>query len=104
MPAVTDIAALVDDARAGGLDVELHERGALSRIAPSVGVTLYRITQEAIANAARHAPNARTDLDLAVAREGASLVVESDGPTRPVPPAVIRARRLLSLRTDRDDQ
>jgi signal transduction histidine kinase len=87
LPMVTDIAALVDDARAGGLDVELHKRGDLSRIAPTVGVTLYRITQEALANAARHAPEARTALDIAVAGEGASLVVESDGPTKPVPPA-----------------
>jgi signal transduction histidine kinase len=87
LPMVTDIAALVDDARAGGLDVELHKRGNLSRIAPTVGVTLYRITQEALANAARHAPDARTALDIAVAGGGASLVVESDGPTKPVPPA-----------------
>jgi signal transduction histidine kinase len=87
LPTVMDIAGLVDDARAGGLDVELHKRGDLSRIAPTVGVTLYRITQEAIANAARHAPNARTALDLAVDGGAASLVVDSDGPTVPVPPA-----------------
>jgi signal transduction histidine kinase len=86
LPMVADIAALVDDARAGGLDVELHKQGDLSRIAPTVGVTLYRITQEALANAARHAPDARTALDIAVAGGGASLVVESDGPTKPVPP------------------
>jgi signal transduction histidine kinase len=87
LPRVTDIAALVDDARAGGLDVELHRQGDLSRIAPTVGVTLYRITQEALANAARHAPKARTALDLAVDGGGASLVVESNGPTVPAPAA-----------------
>jgi signal transduction histidine kinase len=87
LPTVTDIGALVDDARAGGLVVELHRQGDLSRIAPTVGVTLYRITQEALANAARHAPNARTALDIAVDGAGASLVVDSDGPTAPGPPA-----------------
>jgi signal transduction histidine kinase len=87
LPTVTDIAALVDDARAGGLDVALRREGDLSRIAPTVGVTLYRITQEALANAARHSPQARTALDIAVDRAGASLVVDSDGPTVPEPAA-----------------
>jgi signal transduction histidine kinase len=87
LPTVMDIAALVDDARAGGLDVALQREGDLSRLAPTVGVTLYRITQEALANAARHSPNARTALEIAVDGRGASLVVDSDGPTAPGPQA-----------------
>jgi signal transduction histidine kinase len=87
LPTVMDIAALVDDARAGGLDVALQREGDLSRLAPTVGVTLYRITQEALANAARHAPNARTALEIAVDGGGASLVVDSDGPIAPRPQA-----------------
>jgi signal transduction histidine kinase len=81
LPSVADIATLVDDARSGGLDVHLRKRGDLSRIAPRVGVTLYRIGQEALANAARHAPHARTALEIEVAAGRASLVVESNGPT-----------------------
>jgi signal transduction histidine kinase len=81
LPSATDIAMLVDDARVGGLAVELRERGDLSRIAPSVGVALYRISQEALANAARHAPRARTVLEMEVAGGVVSLVVESHGPT-----------------------
>jgi signal transduction histidine kinase len=46
LPSTTDIRALVDHARAGGLSVELETRGDLSLIAPSVGVALYRIAQE----------------------------------------------------------
>ena len=64
VPTASEIPALVDQARAGGLDVELHTRGDLSRIPPSVGLALYRIAQEALANAARHAPRARTTLGL----------------------------------------
>ncbi len=60
LPAASEIPALVEDARAGGLPVELRMRGDLSTLAPSVGVTVYRIAQEALANAARHAPRART--------------------------------------------
>jgi signal transduction histidine kinase len=85
LPSARDIPALVGDARAGGLTLELRERGDLSQIAPSVGVALYRITQEALANAARHAPQARTVLELEVAGGRASLLVESNGPAATAP-------------------
>ncbi len=81
LPSARDIRTLVDDAQAGGLAVELHTRGDLSRIAPSVGVAIYRIVQEALANAAQHAPLARTVLGLEVADGRASLVAETTGPT-----------------------
>jgi signal transduction histidine kinase len=77
----SEIPELVDDARTGGLEVELHTRGDLDRIAPSVGVALYRIGQEALANAARHAPRARTVLAIEVADGSASLIAETTGPT-----------------------
>jgi signal transduction histidine kinase len=81
LPSAREILELVDDARAGGLAVELWTRGDLSRIAPSVGVALYRISQEALANAARHAPRARTVLGIEVADGRACLVAETTGPT-----------------------
>jgi signal transduction histidine kinase len=81
VPSATDITTLVDDARAGGLAVELRERGDLSAIPSSVGLALYRIAQEALANAARHAPNARTVLEIDVAPRAASVVAETSGPT-----------------------
>jgi signal transduction histidine kinase len=79
--AASEIPALVDQARAGGLDVELRARGDLSLIAPGVGAALYRISQEALANAARHAPRAHTVLAIEVADGRASLVAETTGPT-----------------------
>jgi signal transduction histidine kinase len=81
LPAVGDIAALVDHARAGGLDVRLRTQGDLSRVAPTVGVALYRIAQEALANAARHAPRALTVIEIEIAGGQASLVAETTGPT-----------------------
>jgi signal transduction histidine kinase len=85
LPSTEDIATLVDDARAGGLAVALRKRGDLTQISPSAGVALYRIAQEALANAARHAPRARTVLEIEVASGRASLVVESNGPTAAKP-------------------
>jgi signal transduction histidine kinase len=66
LPTAADIPVLVDEARAGGLAVELRLRGDLGAVEPGVGVAVYRITQEALANAARHAPRARTVLALDV--------------------------------------
>jgi signal transduction histidine kinase len=78
--AASEIPALVDEARAGGLAVELRTRGDLARIPPSVGVALYRIAQEALANAARHAPGARTMLGLELANGRVKLLAETSGP------------------------
>ena len=76
----SEIPALVDDARAGGLAVELRVRGDVAVIAPSVGLGVYRIAQEALANAARHAPRARTVLGLDVDDAHVCLVAETIGP------------------------
>jgi signal transduction histidine kinase len=81
LPSANDIRALVDDADAGGLEVELRTRGELALIPPAVGVALYRIGQEALANAASHAPRARTVVEIEVADGQARFVAETTGPT-----------------------
>ena len=80
VPTASEIPALVEHARAGGLAVELHTRGDLSRIPPRVGLALYRIAQEALANAARHAPRARTMFGLELANGRVELLAETSGP------------------------
>jgi signal transduction histidine kinase len=85
VPSAGEIPALVEDARAGGLAVELRMRGDPSAIAAGVGVALYRIAQEALANAARHAPRARTVLRLDMGDGRARLIAETSGPTATAP-------------------
>jgi signal transduction histidine kinase len=51
-----------------------------------VGVALYRIAQEALANAARHAPLARTVLGVELTDRQVDLVAETSGPAG-IPPA-----------------
>jgi signal transduction histidine kinase len=80
LPSAADVAALVEQARIAGLAVELRTRGDLSRIPQTVGVAVYRIAQEALANAARHAPRARTVLELELAGGQVRLVAETSGP------------------------
>jgi signal transduction histidine kinase len=45
---------LVDGYRTAGLPVELDVQGGTDHVAPVASVTLYRVVQEALANAARH--------------------------------------------------
>jgi signal transduction histidine kinase len=80
-PTASGIRALVDQARAGGLAVELEMRGDVSQVPPGVGVALYRIAQEVLANAVRHAPRARTVLRLELGAREVRLVSETRGPT-----------------------
>jgi signal transduction histidine kinase len=99
-PSASDIATLVDQARAGGLDVELRTSGDVGGLAPSVGVALYRIAQEAVGNAARHSPRARTVLGIEVGEGRASLVAETTGatPARPAGDVERRGYGLLGMR------
>jgi signal transduction histidine kinase len=80
LPSVAEIPALVDQAKAGGLAVELRMRGDLSSIPPGVAVAVYRIAQEALANAARHAPRARTSLGLELSNGRVEVIAETKGP------------------------
>ena len=99
VPSASEIPALVDQARTGGLAVELRMRGDFARIPPGVGVAVYRIVQEALANAARHAPHARTMLGLELASGRVELLAETSGTSR----RTIRLRaRTTPLRADRD--
>jgi signal transduction histidine kinase len=80
VPRVSEIPALVEQARTGGLAVELSTRGDLSGIPPSVGLAVYRIAQEALANAAHHAPRAHTMVRLELTTGRVLLVAETRGP------------------------
>ena len=80
LPTAAEIPELVDQARAGGLAVEFRTEGDLNRIPPGVGLAVYRIAQEALANAARHAPRARTVLGLELTNGRVAIVAETTGP------------------------
>jgi signal transduction histidine kinase len=69
-PELADILALVDADRAAGADVQLELDPAPDAPA-AVGLTAYRIVQEALANAARHAPGA--PVQVSVRAEPAAL-------------------------------
>ncbi|MEU9959449.1 histidine kinase [Streptomyces sp. NPDC050982] len=89
--AVASIDGLVESSRAAGAAVELLRSGAFRQLAPAAGHTAYRIAQEGLTNAHKHAPGA--PITLALRYEPDSLVVEvANGPApagAPDAPAVI---------------
>ncbi|MEU3057448.1 sensor histidine kinase [Streptomyces griseus] len=63
-PGDSDIARLVGDAAASGLPVELSVHGDASGLPPAVGRAAHRVVQEALTNAAKHAPGASVTVEL----------------------------------------
>ena len=58
-PSTAELAALAAESTAVGLPTELVEDGDPQLASPVVGRTVYRIVQEALTNAHKHAPGAR---------------------------------------------
>jgi signal transduction histidine kinase len=83
LPTTGDIATLVDEARAAGLAVELRVRGDLSAMGSGAGVAAYRIAQEALSNAARHAPHARTVLEVSLGDGDVEVLAQTTGRLQP---------------------
>ncbi|RAO41589.1 Sensor histidine kinase YxjM [Micromonospora noduli] len=77
-PDLTDLGAMVDAARRAGLPVTLDaEPVDDDRVPAPVGLAAYRIVQEGLANAARHAAGAAVRVTVRVGRSGLGVRVEN---------------------------
>jgi signal transduction histidine kinase len=72
-PGLGAVDELVSGTRAAGLPLEVHVDGAVDDLPASVDVAAYRLVQEALTNALRHAG---TDTSLTVRRERERVTVE----------------------------
>ncbi|MBT2418804.1 sensor histidine kinase [Streptomyces sp. ISL-22] len=79
-------ALLVERARAAGLAVELAVTGEERPLAATVDRAMYRIVQEALTNAARHAGPAKVVVRLGYADGELTIDVEDDGTADPSSP------------------
>ena len=82
---MADIADLIDTVRAAGLAVEYSPAGDLGAISPTVGLGLYRIAQESLANVTKHAPGYGATVCLDVTTTTARLEISNNTAT-PVRP------------------
>jgi len=79
-PGLHQLAALVDEARAvSGTSIRLIVRGPVTPLDPGVELTAYRIVQEALTNARRHAAGAAVDIELDYQPDALHLQVRDSG-------------------------
>lgn len=77
LPTADDLPALVGEFRAAGQAVDLAVSGDLSRLTAPVGLGLYRVAQESLANVAKHATDAPAEVELEVTARQARLTVRN---------------------------
>lgn len=77
-----DVARLVDSTRAGGITVTVHKVGELERLPAAVSREAFRIVQEGLTNAIRHAgrPADQLEVDLSISLDESGLLLELTNP------------------------
>jgi len=83
-PGLRQLNELLDEAReAAGTGTRLILHGAPITLDPGVELAAYRIVQEALTNARRHAPGAAVDVELHYFDDRLQLLVRDNGPGPP---------------------
>jgi signal transduction histidine kinase len=96
-PGVQDVDALVGSARTAGLSVDLAITGTPRRLPAGLALTVFRIVQESLTNAARHAAGSRVGVHLRYEPDAVEVaVVDSGG--QPAHTAPGGGRGLLGMR------
>lgn len=80
LPGIDEVPALIESVRQAGTEVVLSIDGDQPQVPPSIGVTVYRIVQEALTNAMRHAAGAKVKVELSYSSSDIGVVVMDDGP------------------------
>jgi signal transduction histidine kinase len=80
VPGIADLVSLVEQVRIAGVDVSLAIEGDITMLPATTGSTVYRIVQEALTNAAKHAPGALVTVRAAVLRRVVEVDIDSAGP------------------------
>ena len=79
LPGVDGLPALVERFRSAGAEVTLSVDGDTGQLHATTGLAVYRIVQEALTNAAKHAHGAPTAVRLTVDADTVRLAVDSAG-------------------------
>jgi signal transduction histidine kinase len=76
---IGDLQQLVDDLRAAQTDVRLEVQGDPDEVPATIGLTAYRIVQESLTNASRHAPGALATVCVEIRETAVDVVIDSSG-------------------------
>jgi signal transduction histidine kinase len=77
-PRTNELADLVAQARAAGLDVDLRVEGDPLTLPLGIDLSLYRIAQEALTNARKHSSGARAEVVLRYRERDVELAVDNE--------------------------
>jgi signal transduction histidine kinase len=93
-PRLDRLSELVDSHRSAGGEARLNVRGNIRPLSATIELSAYRIVQEALTNARRHAPGARVDVELDYFGDRLAVRVIDDGSSVPVTSVDDRAKRM----------
>lgn len=79
-PVLAELVALVDRVRATGLPVTLTLTGPVGDVGGGVGLSAFRVVQEALTNSLQYAGGAPTRVTVTCSDAALDVVVEDDGP------------------------
>ncbi|WP_240197670.1 sensor histidine kinase, partial [Nonomuraea lactucae] len=80
-PGLQQLLELIDETRTlTGTSTRLIVRGPITTLDPGVELTAYRIVQEALTNARRHAPGAAVDVEIHYVGDALHVRVRDNGP------------------------
>jgi signal transduction histidine kinase len=97
-PGLEQLPRLVDEAReSSGAACRLIVSGPPAAIDPGISLAAYRIAQEALTNARRHAPGAAVDVEVRYGDGGLRLLIRDNGPG-PAQPAPAGGHGLTGMR------
>lgn len=87
VPGLADIAGLVDASRASGAQISYAGHSGSGDVSPTVGLTAYRVVQEGLSNALRHAPGASMEVRTGEQRQELVVEVANSAPEVSADPA-----------------
>ena len=79
LPRLERLPALLDEARASGLTVELTVEGPVVELSAGLELAAYRLVQEALTNVRKHAPTSRAEVRLCYEPDRLRIEVSDDG-------------------------
>jgi signal transduction histidine kinase len=87
-PTLSSLPDLVEKSRSAGLPVELRIEGDVRTLPPGLELSAYRIVQEALTNALRHAPGSHATLTVTYKSDLIEVLVTNTGGTNSSAPNV----------------
>ncbi|MFJ9848148.1 sensor histidine kinase [Streptomyces sp. NPDC101150] len=97
-PTLDQLEEVVANVRAAGVTVTTETTGDPLPLSPGIELSAFRIVQEALSNAMRHAPGARVRVDIDHRATRLTVRITNTAPKRPAPPSPGVGHGLLGMR------